>query len=212
MGKLRGFVFGLKQRKSEKEKKASLSHVVQAVERAEIRANEFTARAHNEHNKAKLAVKLNHESEAKLHLRNWTYNKSMGDMYLQAHTNMQRQLDTMQQTEDVKIFSEAYSSAQQWIKQQSKMVDFQNLVKQRAELRADNRQIEMSMRALSREFGVSVNTLEVEQEYARLKGVLSGDLPDEFISEEVPEVDPNLIPPNPLSEAKREIQREGSNP
>jgi hypothetical protein len=211
MGKLRSLFFGFKQRRSEKEKKASLSQVVQAVERSEIRSNEFTSRAKNDHEKAKLAIKQKRESEAKLHLKNWAYHKGMGDIYLQAHTNMQRQLDTMQQTEDVRIFSEAYASALQWMKQQSKLVDYQNLVKQRAELRADNRQVDMSMRAMSRQFGVSNHSPEIEEEFSRIKNEVSEGVPNPFLSEDVPEIEPALITPNPLSKPKREVEREGSN-
>ncbi|MHA2060181.1 MAG: hypothetical protein ACW976_05330 [Candidatus Ranarchaeia archaeon] len=211
MGKLRGLVFGFKQRRSEKEKKVSLSQVVQAVERSEIRSNEFTSRAKNDHAKATLAIKQKRDSEAKLHLKNWAYHKGMGDIYLQAHTNMQRQLDTMQQTEDIKIFSEAYTSALQWMNQQSKMIDYQNLVRQRAELRADNRQVDMSMRAVSKQFGVSSHSPEIDEEFLRIKDDLSVGTPNPFGSEEIPEIEPTLITPNPLSKPKREVEREGSN-
>ncbi|MHA1917403.1 MAG: hypothetical protein ACTSUV_03705 [Candidatus Ranarchaeia archaeon] len=169
MGKLRNLVFGFKQRKEESEKKVSLSQVIQAVERAEVRAKEFYSRASGAHMKARESIKQNREMEGKHHLKNWAYNKNMENMYLQTQLNLQKQLDVMQQTEDLRIFSQAYSSAQEWMTTQTKILDLQRLVQQQAEMKTQNRQIEMSMRAFSRQMGVQYYSSEVDSEFERIK-------------------------------------------
>ena len=117
--RLSRLIFGRRKARIPRKKKDAISQVMRAVERAELRANTYFHRSDEYHAKAQEALAHSNETEAKTHLDSWNYNKTLGNMYLQVQTNLQQQLDVMQETEDLKIFANAFETSQTLMKREA---------------------------------------------------------------------------------------------
>ena len=110
-GRLSRLIFGNHRVRIPRKKKDAISNVIRAVERAELRSKNYYQRGQEFHDKAREALNRSNDTEAKTYLNSWNYNKSLGDMYLSIQTNLQQQLDVMQETEDLKVFANSFEVA-----------------------------------------------------------------------------------------------------
>ena len=168
-GRLSSFIFGKQSNKTPRKKKDAITQVVRSVERADLRYKNYYQRALDFYEKAQNAIRRNNEAEAKTHLNNWNYNKIKGDMYLQIQSNLQRQLDVMQETEDLRAFGNAFKTAQKIMEREDTSIPVSSSIQARSELRVKEVQTRNAMRVFSRQMGVSGSHQNVDDELERLR-------------------------------------------
>ncbi|MHA1712895.1 MAG: hypothetical protein ACTSW4_02460 [Candidatus Ranarchaeia archaeon] len=156
-----------------KKKKEAISQVIRALERAELRANTYYSRAHELHARSREALLHSNENEAKTYLASWNYNKEMGDTYLRILTNLQRQLDVMQETEDLKVFANACEIAQDLMKREAPQAPIKAGLQARAQFRAKAAETRSAMQIFSRQMHTSGSLQKVDAEFLRLQQQVS---------------------------------------
>ena len=172
-GRLSSFIFGKQSNKTPRKKKDAITQVVRSVERADLRYKNYYQRALEYYKKAQNAMQRNNEAEAKTHLNNWNYNKIKGDMYLQIQSNLQRQLDVMQETEDLRAFGNAFKTAQKIMEREDTAIPVSSSIQARSELRVKEVQTRNAMRVFSRQMGVSGSHQNVDDELERLRSSIA---------------------------------------
>lgn len=168
-GRLSRLVFGRKPDTMSKKTKEAISEVVRAVERAELRTKMHYQRAEESHLKAADAMRSGNETAARSFLDGWNYNQSLGEMYLQIHANLQRQLDVMQETEDLKVFADAFETARDIMHKEAPVIPVAASLQARAELNVKAAETRSTMRLFSRQMGVSGSMMRVDEELQRLR-------------------------------------------